>query len=145
MNLNSNTKPPRVFVVHEPLKKTINPRTKEVSWERIRDLSAAREFGELVYVYSAGHLSQDPDFIAREAWAKLTEFSDNDYLLPSGDVMAIVAASAVASSMVEGNSIKVLSWDKRQGKYFASTIPIWKYEPDEVPYDTEVSLVDTTS
>ena len=48
--------------------------------------------------------------------ATLKDFSDEDYLLPTGDTAAIVAASLVAANFNRGR-IKVLSWDRTTKTY----------------------------
>ena len=50
---------PRVFIIHEPLRKETDDNGVD-RYVRTRDLSPAREHGELHYVYPAGRLSQEP-------------------------------------------------------------------------------------
>ena len=126
-------KPPaaRVFVVHEPLRKVDDPATPDgFRWERVRDLTPALEYGDLVYIFPAGHLSYDQDYLYRTAHDKLSTFTDQDYLLMSGDTLAM-AQSAILASQALGDDTRALNmliWDGRHKRYFSR--PIWAW-PDE--------------
>ena len=123
------TQPPaaRVFVVHEPLKKVLDDSTDGFHWERTRDLTPAREYGDLVYVFPAGHLSYDQDYLDRTARNKLKDFASHDYLLMSGDTLAMAQTAIVASQMLDENvnDLNLLIWDGKRKRYFCQKIRAW--------------------
>lgn len=124
----NSSAPPRVFVVHEPLRRETDPVTKQTDWVRVRDVSAAREFGELRYVYPAGRLTQEETYLVRTAREKLRDFTANDYLLLSGDTAAIAIASLVAAQQLDDNEthLKFLLWDSRLQRYYALCPEVWE-------------------
>ena len=122
--------PPKVFVVHEPLKKQVSSEGV-VEWVRTRDITVAREYGDLVYVYPAGHLTQDPAAMVKVAREKLADFTDQDYLLLSGDTAGMAIASVIAAQQLEGNTINYLVWDGRQKRYFKLSADVWENAPEE--------------
>ena len=127
--------PGRVFVTHEPMRK--NPATGE--FERTRDISAARQYGDLVHVFPAGHLSQDPAYIMACAKDKMADYSDDDFLLLSGDTLAIAACSMVAAQNIGGRHVKVLIWDNRFKQYYLVNLEAW----DEDAAGGQTSTTDT--
>lgn len=114
------TAPSRVFVVHEPLKAEYNERTAQTEWVRTRDVTIAREHGELIYMFPAGRLSADPDYLVETAREKLKDFSVNDYLLLSGDTAAMCISSIVAAQRLgtDADHLQLLLWDGRLKRYF---------------------------
>ena len=126
-------RPARVFVVHEPLKKVLDDSAEGFHWERTRDLTPAREYGDLIYVFPAGHLSYDQDYLNNTAREKLATFTDQDYLLMSGDTLAMAQTAIVASQCLDESvrDLKLLIWDGKRKRYFCQ--PIWAWpEEDEV-------------
>ncbi len=123
---------PRVFVVHEPLRKVRDESTEGFHWERVRDLTPAREYGDLVYVFPAGHLSYDQDYLFRTAREKLSTFTDQDYLLMSGDTLAMAQTAIVASQMLDDDvrDLKMLIWDGKRQRYFCQPILAWPEDSD---------------
>jgi len=121
---------PRVYVVHEPLKRETDPVTGVTDWVRTRDVTVAREFGELAYVFPAGRLAQDSDYLVRTAREKLRDFSGEDYLLLSGDTAAIAIAAIVAGQQLEDdeNHLNLLLWDGRLHRYYAMRTEVWQAE-----------------
>ena len=125
------TPQPRVFVVHEPLKKVQDDSQEGFHWERTRDLTPAREYGDLVYVFPAGHLSYDQDYLERTAREKLRTFTEADYLLMSGDTLAMAQTAIVAAQMISDDvrDLQLLIWDGKRKRYFCQKIWAW---PEEV-------------
>lgn len=124
----------KVYVVHEPLKRETDPITRATDWVRTRDVTIAREFGELRYVYPAGRLSQDPDYLVRTARDKLIEFTADDYLLLMGDTAAIAVASIVAAQQLDSDArhLQLLLWDGRVQRYYPVRPEIWEEDTHEV-------------
>jgi len=84
---------------------------------RGRDLSDASQFGELEVLIPAGEgsvLSVQP--LIRRMLRKLTKFTDNDYLLLSGDPAAIAIAASLAAQYNRGR-YQVLKWDRIERRY----------------------------
>ena len=46
----------------------------------------------------------------------LKDFTDNDYILPVGDIVAVAAAAMMASHYNAGR-VRILSWDKVARQY----------------------------
>lgn len=130
-------KKPRVFVVHEPLRKITDQKTGTVSWVKIRDIEVAREFGDLIYVYPAGHLTQDMSCLVEVARDRMKDFTDDDFLLPCGDMVAISLTAIEAAQQLEGNTLKMLVWDNRQSRYFLRNLEVWQDDPDEAQIVTD--------
>ncbi len=136
-----NTASAKVYVVHEPLKRETDPVTRTTGWVRTRDVTIAREYGELRYIYPAGRLSQDPDYLVRTAREKLRDFTSNDYLLLLGDTAAIAIATVIAAQQLEADArhLQLLLWDGRLQCYYPVRPEIW--EPDS----EEASMLDGVS
>ena len=94
---------------------------------RRRDVSEAFEFGSLQVV-----IPSDMQVSAHEGKKEkivmmiedaLENFSDNDFLLLSGDPVCIGICFTVAALNNKGN-VKVLKWDRIEEKYFPVSIKI---------------------
>ena len=93
-------------------------------------MTKSKAFGELVYVYPAGRLEQNPEYLLRTAREKLESFSSIDYLLLSGDTTALSVASIIAAqSLGDGErTLRLLVWDSRFRKYFSTEFEVWEPE-----------------
>lgn len=80
------------------------------------DLSAARRFGELVYLLSPTARPFNSAPIIKELQGKLEDFSADDYLLLLGNPCLIGWATALAVD-ASGGPIKLLQWDGRRRNY----------------------------
>lgn len=84
-----------------------------------RDYTPALKFGELKLV-----LEDWPNIVmstqptVRRLRKLLKDFNDSDYLLLSGDPVALGLACAVAAEMNHGR-VKMLKWENREGLYYA--------------------------
>ena len=123
---------PVVYVVHEPLKRVVTAGGGS-EWVRLHDVTGARSYGHLEYVYPAGRLSPDPELYVKTARARLENFTSNDYLLLSGDITAIaVAAVVAANNLPRGQGkLKMLVWDKRLSEYHVIAPQLWDDEDAE--------------
>lgn len=126
---------PRVFIVHEPLKKETDEQGVD-RYVRSRDLSPAKEHGDLHHVFPAGRISQEPSYLINTARENLATFTSRDFLLLSGDLLAISVASMVAIQCLEdtARTINVLTWDSRFRRYFPTTLEVFEEEAN--PLDT---------
>lgn len=114
----------RVFIVNEPLK--YNPEIGRT--ERSIDLGPAEEFGELVHLLPPGMLTDETiPFTISTLHAALAGFTDDDYLLPVGDPVAIGLAAAFAAAANEGR-VKYLRWRRRQARYVVVATAMWLEE-----------------
>lgn len=104
---------PRVFVVQQPAK--LN---RDGVWKPIFDIRPARMFGELRFILlRPGNLYLDTlPTILNHMQSVLADFNDGDYLLPTGEPVAI-AAAAMCAAQVNGGRVKLLKWDKRLNNY----------------------------
>ena len=144
MSNERSTTQPLVYVVHEPLTRVTDPVTRQTDWVRTRDVSIARKFGELRFVFPAGRLASDEDYLVRTAREKLRDFTSKDYLLLSGDTAAIAIAYHAAAQQLEDDEthIKILLWDKRLEDYYELRPQVWSqdgYEEEDLVNGTRAS------
>lgn len=88
--------------------------TQEV---RNRDFSQALSYGDIVVLVPAmeqATVSTLP--VVHRMLRKLVKFTDDDYLLLSGDPVAIATAAALAAHY-NGGRFKVLKWDRLMERY----------------------------
>lgn len=85
---------------------------------RGRDLSDATTFGDLEILIpaeeQAGYSTQPT---IRKINRKLSNFTDDDYILLAGDP-AIIALSAALACKHNNGRFKMLKWDRLEEKYF---------------------------
>ena len=89
-----------------------------------RDFSDALSFGDievLVPAMEQATLSVQP--VIRRMLRKLVKFTDDDYLLLSGDPVAIATAAALAAHYNRGR-FKVLKWDRLTVRYLPLHVDI---------------------
>ncbi len=85
---------------------------------RGRDITDATSFGDVEILLPAGEqTSYSTQPTIRRMLRKLSKFSDDDYLILSGDPAAIALAAALAARVNSGK-FKMLKWDRQEGKYF---------------------------
>lgn len=87
------------------------------------DLSPALEFGTLHILLPSGAPPLDIGPVITTMKTKLATFSDNDYIMATGDPAVIAAASIVASARNNGR-IKLLRWDRNTGMYMCLQIDL---------------------
>src|SRR5262245_16034367 len=97
---------PRVFVVQQPAK--LN---NAGNWQPIFDISPAKAFGELRFILlRPGNIYLDTlDTVLDHMRSALRDFSDADFILPTGEPVAIAAAAMIAAK-ANGGRIKLLKW-----------------------------------
>jgi hypothetical protein len=85
---------------------------------RGRDVTDATEFGDLeILIPAHNQASYSTQPIIRTMTSNLYKFSDDDYLLLSGDPVSIALAAAIAAKY-NRNRFKMLKWDRLENKYF---------------------------
>ena len=88
-----------------------------------KNLSAAKEFGQIKVLLPPTQVTFDATWAIEEMFKKLEEFKDEDYLLLVGDpVIMILAASIV--SWVTGGKYNILKWDRETRTYNPLTIDL---------------------
>ena len=90
---------------------------------RFVDLSDALRYGRLQYLLPPGDITAGVAPIVRQLKSDLKDFSDADYILAIGAPAAIAMVGAIASKVNHGN-IKVLTWDKKESRYYAIEVSI---------------------
>ena len=125
---------PKVFVVHEPMKKVLDDSDEGFHLERTRDFTQATEYGELVYIFPAGHLVYDKDYLARTAREGLATFTADDFLLMSGDTLAMAQIAIVASQLLsdDARNLKFLIWSGKHKRYFCQELEAWESDESDV-------------
>ena len=93
-----------------------------------RNFLPARHFGQLVAVLPDNAqvvISATP--ILRKIQRTLSDYSNEDYLLLSGDPIIMGLCMMVASEKTNG-ILKMLKWEKREKDYYAVTVDYYDKE-----------------
>ena len=90
---------------------------------RFVDLSDALRYGRLQYLLPPGDITAGVAPVVGQLKNDLRDFSDKDYILAIGAPAAIAMVGAIASKANHGK-IKVLTWDKKENRYYAIDISI---------------------
>jgi len=90
---------------------------------RFVDLSDALRYGRLQYLLPPGDITAGTAPVIRQLKNDLKNYSDDDYILAMGAPAAIAMVGAIASRVNHGK-IKVLTWDKKDNRYYAIDIEI---------------------
>ena len=84
---------------------------------RGRDLSDAVTFGDIEVLIPASEQASFSTQPLRQLTRNLSKFTDDDYLLLSGDPVIIGLAASIASRYNMGR-YKMLKWDRLDNKYY---------------------------
>lgn len=91
-----------------------------------RNILPARKYGELLALLpSNSQVLLSPGPTVERMRRALKDFCDDDFLLLSGDPVAIGIAMMVAGDRNLGR-VKVLKWDREEGVYFPIEIDLHK-------------------
>lgn len=82
-----------------------------------RDYSPAMKYGELKLLLPEGNITMSTQPTVRRLRKALREFNDDDFLLLSGDPVAIGLATAIAADANQGR-LKMLKWENREYLYY---------------------------
>lgn len=93
------------------------------------DISPALKFGDIKTILPPGDTNFSYQFIVQKLHAALSEMAEDDYLLLTGDPVAIGLTVAIASQYVEPNQpIKMLKWLQREMRYLPISVNIDQVE-----------------
>lgn len=76
----------------------------------------AEQYGELDVMLPYGNQLITPKVMIRKLKQKLKDFSDEDYILPTGDPITIGVAISAAADVNQGR-VRLLRWDKVSKQY----------------------------
>jgi hypothetical protein len=113
---------PKVYIIQQSNRIIRDPASGEVlSVDSKFDYTPAAKYGDLEYLLPSGDVALSPQPMVNTLRNKLKDFSDEDFLLPTGDPVCIMAAAVLASNFNNGKA-KVLKWNKRSNEYFVVNI-----------------------
>jgi hypothetical protein len=99
----------KVFVVQETMRHNVLP---------------AQQFGDLVFLLPPQvQIGFSPGPMVNRMKRVLRDFTDQDYLLLSGDPAAMSNAAAIASQYNNGK-FRFLKWDKREMEYYPIVVDL---------------------
>jgi hypothetical protein len=102
----------RVFIPQEARK-----RLPDGSLQNVYDFTPAMRYGELLVVLPPGPVMIAAQPMLAEIRRIMHGFSDNDYLVATGDPAAIAACTMVAARVNHGR-VNLLRWDRRMRDYY---------------------------
>lgn len=97
----------RVFIVNQPLTPYGEP---------FFDVSMAEEYGQVIHLLPPGWPPDDANEVYAALATGLCDFNESDFIVPVGDMSAIVMAVALATAHV-GAELRWLEWRKSQRRY----------------------------
>lgn len=109
---------PKVYVVQEVLKHDPSSNTLVP----VHDFSIAGQYGEIEVLFPDGPLPVVPSTTIHAIKKKLSNFSDEDYILNVGDPALISLVAGIVSRQNHGR-YKVLRWNRKSSSY-----TVWKIE-----------------
>jgi len=112
--------PSKVFIPQIPL---FRDRETGIKCPKF-DVSPALNYGTLVELLESDVTPFQTEFVIDVLNEKLYNFSDDDYLLLTGNPGLIGITAAIAASYNEGR-LKMLQWDARRGGYEVITAQLW--------------------
>ena len=80
------------------------------------DLTPAMKYGEIEVLIEANTMGIAIQPLISVLRSRLAKFTDDDYILPVGDPVAIGAVTAIAAEVNRGQ-LKMLRWDRRMKQY----------------------------
>lgn len=91
-----------------------------------KNILPAAKYGEIHILMSPNtQIGFSAGAVTRELDSKLSNFSDDDYLLLIGDPVLIGLSVALAAKWNQGR-VKLLKWDKQEHAYFAVQISLFE-------------------
>lgn len=103
---------PTVYIVQEPVRRDRNTGELVPAF----DLTPAAAYGDLKVMLPTGNVALSPDPLRARLTHELRNFTDDDFLLPTGSMAAATLAAAIAAKFNRGR-YKLLQWDRKAGAY----------------------------
>lgn len=100
----------RVFIVCEPTHRIAGEQVSSV------DLSPAADWGEPIILLQQKQSLLNPEPTVATLNEKLSDFGDDDYLVPIGDPV-LMCAAAMSAAKHNAGRVKMLKWDRLLKKY----------------------------
>ena len=108
-----------VYIVQETNKVIKDRDTGEIiNIIPVFNFAPAKAYGELSTLLPPGDVTLAPQPLVSLLRPLLKDFSEDDYIVPTGDPFASMVAATIAASFNRGR-YKVLRWDKRYRQYTA--------------------------
>jgi len=112
----AETSSPTVYIVQERMK-------YDEELEKMvpmHDLSPAAAYGDIEVLIEERQIGINLQNLLRELREKLRGFSDDDYIVPTGDPVAMSMALYVAAEV--NGKVTVLRWDRPTHRYIKVTV-----------------------
>lgn len=90
------------------------------------DLTPAQEYGKIEFILGANANPFNPELIVPEMQDKLSEYSDEDFLLLIGNPILIGWATAIAADANDG-FVRLLQWSGKDRKYISVQADIFDW------------------
>jgi len=105
---------PRCFIVQEPMKKDM------VSGMMVPmlDFRKVVEYGDPVVLVTTSRIGFTPGPLFDTIRDKMRDITDEDFIVPTGDPVAMFAVAMVAADLCNGK-VNCLKWDKTRSEYIA--------------------------
>ena len=88
------------------------------------DVRPAMEYGDIeVLVQQQAEPALAPVPLVHSLRNALRNFSDDDYLLPTGSP-AVIAAAAMLAAKANGGRVKMLIWDRELKRYYKTQLEV---------------------
>lgn len=114
-----------VFIVQEHLRRNRNTGELEPAF----DLSPAASFGSFRYLLGSSASPFNPDPIIKELHDGLKDYTDDDYLLLTGNPILIGMACSIAADNNDGH-IKMLQWSGTEKKYIPVVANLFPFDEE---------------
>jgi len=90
-----------------------------------KNITPAMQYGKLKVLLPPGlEVAHSAGQVAKQLLPKLSNFSDDDYLLLIGDPVTIGIATALAAHWNNGR-VKMLKWDRQERRYLPIACQIY--------------------
>lgn len=109
-----------VYIVQEPVKRNRDTGELIPSF----NLAPAQQFGSIEFLLPPGPVMLSSAPMVHRLRQKLQHFSDEDYIVPTGDPAAITTAACIAAHFNRGQ-FKLLKWNNRFNSYTEVKINVY--------------------
>mgnify|MGYP003636561101 CR=1 FL=1 len=117
----------RVFAIQSPTRR--DPHTGLIT--KVFDFTDAERFGEVVVLIDAELKPTSQDLVRRLLWEQLRNFTEDDYLLLTGNPIIMSQASSMANLVVDGR-VSYLQWSGHHKQYIEVRTDLFRDIPDDL-------------